>query len=120
MSQSEEKEKQARDIRLKRLHKTCELTLERFSTVAGDTCSMTGRLRALPVSKDKRLEIVLQKKREDEALLAYMKARSALFAAIEADPEMVFQETVEVAGAPVPHRSPRLGAYRRRNSPSNR
>jgi len=114
MSQSEEKEKQARDIRLKRLHKTCELTLERFSTVAGDTCSMTGRLRALPVSKDKRLEIVLQKKREDEALLAYMKARSALFAAIEVDPELVFQETVEVT-SPVPHRSPRLGAYRRRS-----
>jgi len=115
MRESDEKEKQARDVRLKRLHKTCELTLERFSTIAGDTCSMTGRLRGLPISKDKRLEVVLQKKREDEALLAYMKARSALFAAIEADPELAFQDTVEVASAPIPRRSPRLGAYRRRS-----
>jgi len=81
-----------RDVRLKRLHKACEVTLERYFAIASDSCKMTAMLRALPVSKDKRLELFLQKKKEDGAREAYLKARGALLSAIEADPDLVYTE----------------------------
>ena len=102
------------EIRLKRLHKTCEITLNRYLTVANDTCNLTGTLRMLPLSKDKRLEVFLQKKKEDEAQLAYLKARGALLAAIELDPEMFTTLSIDAPAEPVALRKARIGAYRRR------
>jgi hypothetical protein len=101
----------ARDKRLKRLQKSCEITLERYLTISNDTCKLVGRLRMLPVSRDKRMEIVQQKKKEDDALGVYQKARSALLAAIEADPDLTKPEN---AGEPGPHPSRVTGPYRRR------
>ena len=57
--------------------------LERFVEVARATREMAGTLRTLPVSKDRRLAIYLQKKREDEALAGYRKASHTLLAALE-------------------------------------
>jgi hypothetical protein len=73
------------DVRLKRLHKSCQLTLERYKAVASDTCGLAARLRTLPINRDKRIEIILQRKKEDEAHNAYQKVRNALLAALEAD-----------------------------------
>jgi hypothetical protein len=102
------------EIRLKRLHKTCEITLNRYLTVANDTCNLIGTLRTMPVSRDKRLEVFLQKKKEDEAQLAYLKAREALLTVIVMDPERFTPLAMNPPAAPVAHRKPRTGAYRRR------
>jgi hypothetical protein len=102
------------DIRLKRLHKSCEVTLERYKSVANDTCNLMGRLRLLPLSKDKSLEIFHQKKKEDDAHDAYQKARKALIAAIEADPELVNSWDPEKSAPRKFTGTPRSGAYRRR------
>lgn len=98
-----------RDVRLKRLQRDCEMTLDRFLAVATDTCHATSRLRHLPVNKDKRLEIFIQKKKEDAARDAYQKARDALLAVIEADPEFLGGEQ---ANAPARGaRKPRVGMH---------
>ena len=72
-------------VRFKRLQKACEITLERYTVIANDSCNLMGKIKALPVARDKRLEIFLQKKKEDQAYCAYQKARTALFAAIQAN-----------------------------------
>ena len=77
-----------RDIHLKRLQKTCEITLHRLIDNATNTCNMAGKLRSLPAPRDKRLEFFLQKKREDAALDAYQKARTQLLEAIEGNMEL--------------------------------
>ena len=110
-----EKGPQDPDVRLKRLHKTCELTLHRYMAMAADTCSLTGRLRMLPVSRDKRLEVFMQKKKEDEARDAYLKARHGLLSAIEADPDIVTAAGAEASSPVRVHGKPRSGAYRRRS-----
>jgi len=97
----------------RRLHKACEITLERYQAVANDTCKLMGRLRTLPVSKDKRLEIFLQKKKEDEAHQGYVKARNALLEVLDSDPEAPMR-IEEIEPIP-PRRTPRTGAYRRRS-----
>jgi hypothetical protein len=103
----------SKDVRLKRLSKACELTLQRYLAMATDTCNMAGRLRILPVSKDKRLELFLQKKKEDEAHDAYQKARNALLAAIEADPDLTYAQQDSPS---MVRGNSRSGAYRRRSS----
>jgi hypothetical protein len=103
------------DISLKRLHKGCEITLERYGAIAGETCKLLGRLRSLPISKDKRLEIFLQKRKEDEAGEAYQKARNALLEAIQNDHDLISQHHEEPSvGAANAKRAARTGAYRRR------
>jgi hypothetical protein len=82
--------------------------------MANDTCTLTGTLRRLPAPRDRRLEIFLQKKREDESFHAYQRARTALLAAIESDSTAVGTGEAEKLPTPPP-RSPRSGAYRRRN-----
>jgi hypothetical protein len=114
MSPTEENGEHQRDVRLKRLHKGCELTLARYTTLANDTCSMAAKLRILPMSKDKRLEMSLQKKREDEAHQAYQKARNALFAAIEEDTELL-DPRPGASPASAVQGMPRFGPYRRRS-----
>ena len=101
----------APDIRWKRLQNNCEVTLERFTASANETCSMISRLRSLAVSKDKRLEIFLQQKREDEALYAYRKARQELVSVLESDPEAV--DSIPEAAPPRSYSSPRVGRQRR-------
>ena len=98
------------DNRLKRLHKNCEITLERFISLAHESCTIAGKLRALPVSKDRRLAIFQQRKREDEALAAYQKARHELLAAVESGALDNPQDPVE----PRSHGTPRVGMHRRR------
>jgi len=75
----------ADEISLKRMQNNCSVTLERYVDIAKATCEMFNTLRKLPVSKDRRLAIHLQKKREDEALAAYQKAASGLVNAVQAD-----------------------------------
>ena len=103
----------ASDLSLKRLHKACEITLERYNTIANQTCSLMGRLRSLPVSKDKRLDVYIQKRKEDEAHDAYQKARNALLEAIQNDPYLVTHKH-EPESDLTGKRAPRIGAYRRR------
>ena len=102
------------DIRLKRLHKSCEVTLERYTAIANETCNLTAKLRSLPVDKDKRLEIIVQKKKEDQAHDEYQRVRQMLLAAIENDPELVNVQSEESATRVV-NGTPRVGAYRRRH-----
>jgi hypothetical protein len=71
-------------------------------------------LRTLPVSKDKRLEIFLQKKKEDEAFDAYQKARAALLTVIEGDPEVVNSQNPEEPKDARAMGTPRIGSIRRR------
>ena len=103
------------EIRLKRLHHSCSIALQRYGETANETCRITGRLRLLPVSRDKRLELFNQKKREDEAHAAYLKARNELLAAIECDPDAVTREDSKEAvnsrprGKPRTPRLPKVG-----------
>ena len=75
-------------IRLKRLHKHCQITLERYMALANETCTLSGKLQAMPVTRDKRIQIMLQRKRENEAHDEYQKARNSLLAMIEGNLEI--------------------------------
>lgn len=99
------------DVRWKRLQNNCQVTLERFSASASETCNMISHLRTLPLSKDKRLEIFLQQKREDEALYAYRKARQELVSILESDPEI--GKSLPEPAPPRSHSTPRVGRNRR-------
>jgi hypothetical protein len=99
-------------VNLKRLQKNCEITLERFMEYATETCAILSRLRALPVSKDKRLEVLLQQRREDEAFEAYHKARVELLTVIKRDLELV--ETGDEPEQTRTFGTPRVGDHRRR------
>jgi hypothetical protein len=92
------------ELHLKRLQNNCSATLERFVEVARATCEMAGTLRKLPVSKDRRLAIYLQRKREDEALATYQKAARELLAALEIEPDPADSE---------PSPQPLQGAHKR-------
>ena len=104
----------AKDVRLKRLQKNCEITLQRYTSTASDTCSLIGKLRHLPVSKDKRLEIFLQRKKEEEALNGYLKARQELLSTIEESPELLNAEQPDERRPPRTFGTPRSGNFRRR------
>jgi len=113
MSSPQRSEAAAADQHLRRLHKGCEITLERYEAIANDTCKLMGRLRTLPLSKDRRLEVFLQRKKEDLAHQAYLKARNALLEVLDSDPQGPMR-TEEPAPLP-PRRAARTGAYRRRS-----
>jgi hypothetical protein len=74
-----------------------------------------GRLRALPLSKDKSLEIFHQKKKEDDAHEAYLKARTMLLAMIEANPDLVNSRYLDESPPRIVAGKARSGAYRRRS-----
>jgi len=99
------------ELRLKRLQNNCSVTLERFVEVARATCEMAGTLRKLPVSKNRRLAIYLQRKREDEALASYQKAAHGLLAALGIQPDPADSE-------PAPQ--PLQGAHTRGARPNAR
>ena len=101
------------DLHLKRLQRTCEVTLERFTATATDSCHTAARLKRLPVSKDKRLEIYLLKKKEEQALAAYQKARNELLGILEADPELVNCEAPQAEVRQSGGGQPRVGLHRR-------
>jgi len=100
-------------IHLKRLQNNCSVTLERYKEVAQATCEMFGTLRKLPVSKDRRLAIYLQKKREDEALAAYQKSARGLLAVLEIQPDVVDSETAPQPLQAALARGARLNTSRR-------
>jgi hypothetical protein len=102
-------------VHLKRLHRDCEITLTRYHDIASDTCKLLGRLRTLPVSKDKRLEVFLQQRREDDAMEAYQRARESLLTAIRNDPDFIVETSREDPARVPPRRAPRVGAHRRRS-----
>jgi hypothetical protein len=77
------------EIPLRRLQNNCSVTLDRLVETARATCEMIGTLRKLPVSKDRRLAIYLQRKREGEAMAAYQKAARELLGAIEIQPDLL-------------------------------
>jgi hypothetical protein len=77
------------EISLKRLQHNCSVMLDRYVEVARATCEMVCSLQKLPVSRDRRLAIYLQRKREEEALAAHDKAALALLTALEIHPELL-------------------------------
>jgi hypothetical protein len=82
----------AEEIHLKRLQVNCSVTLERFVQIARGTCEILSTLRKLPMSKDRRLALYQQRRREDEALAGYQKAARALLAALEIQPDPAVAE----------------------------
>jgi hypothetical protein len=97
---------------LKRLQMTCTVTLDRYMELAKGTCEMLGTLRALPVSKDRRLEIVLQKKRERKAQVSYEKASLELLSALQLQTDLS-DATPIPAPRPQSRRAPRLEMTKR-------
>jgi hypothetical protein len=95
------------------MQKNCEIHLQRLIQVATDTCNITSQLRHLPVSKDKRLQIFQQKKREEEALAAYRKVRAELLEAIESAPDLLYP-TEDQSPPQREYGQPRSGMHRRR------
>jgi hypothetical protein len=80
------------ELHLKRLQNNCTVTLDRYMEAARETCEMVGTLRKLPVSKDRRLAVFLQRKREEEAMAAYQKSAKMLLAALEIAPDFQASE----------------------------
>ena|SRR5438270_3264283 len=101
------------EIPLKRMQKNCSLLLDRYIEIARATCEMVCTIRNLPVSKDHRLVIYLQRKKENEALAAYQKASRALMTALENEPDAANAADSPAPRPPGKARSPRLAGGRR-------
>jgi hypothetical protein len=115
MSAPAEKRTEPGDVHLKRLQRNCEINLQRLISTATDSCNATEKLRILPLSREKRLEIFLQMKKEDKAFAAYRKARNALLDILEADPELVNSANLTEPGPAREYGQPRTGMHRRRD-----
>ena len=68
---------------LQELHVRCVRALGAYMTEANKTCKLLTAIAVFPVSLDARLEILEQRKVENEAHEEYQAARSSLFKAAD-------------------------------------
>ena len=101
------------ELHLKRLQNNCSIMLGRLVDVARTTCGMVYSLRHLLLSRDRRLAIYQQKKKEEEALAGYQKASGALLTALEIEPDTVASEPAQRPLSAGNSRGARLNTHQR-------
>jgi hypothetical protein len=67
---------------LKRLQQRLRLTFGIYTDLAEATCGMMMTFKSIPLTAKSRVNVLIQRRYEDTAHVAYMKARKALMVAL--------------------------------------